>query len=139
MNVARQTRSAASAQDVTTRRRARGAMSNAKGRAAEEQVAQHYLRRGARLLHQRWRGKAGEIDLIFQDSGDILCVEVKSSSTHAGAAALLRKTQIDRLLRAAEEFIGTKPQGSLTPTRIDVALVDGQGQVDILENAIMAA
>lgn len=123
---------------VQDRRRARGALSYAKGQAAEQQVAQYYSRRGARLLFHRWRGKAGEIDLVFEDSGEILCVEVKSSATHADAANLLKQMQIKRLLRATEEFIGTSPQGSLTPTRIDVALVDRQGRIEILENALLA-
>ncbi len=34
------------------------------GVAAEAAVERTYLARGAQLLQRRWRGKAGEIDLI---------------------------------------------------------------------------
>lgn len=120
-------------------RQTRGATSYAQGQAAESQVARRYVNRGLQLLHNRWRGKAGEIDLILRNGDEVICVEVKSSKTHAQAAQSLSKRQITRLMKAAEEFIGTQPLGSLTPMRMDVALVDGQGQIDILENALMAA
>lgn len=120
-----------------TARRARGQMSQQRGLAAEEQVTRAYQRRGARLLHQRWRGAAGEIDLIFAQGPDILCVEVKASHSHARAAASLQPRQIARLLSAAEEFLATQPRGSLTPMRFDAALVDGTGAIEILENALM--
>lgn len=128
---------ALSASTSETARRARGQMSQQRGLAAEAQVTKAYEQRGARLLHTRWRGAGGEIDLIFAQGADILCVEVKASQTHARAAASLRPQQIARLLRAAEEFLDTQPRGSLTPMRFDAALVDGFGEIEILENALM--
>lgn len=116
---------------------ARGATSHAQGASAEEQVKRLYERNGAVCIQQRWRGRAGEIDLIFRQGEDIVMVEVKSSKTHARAAESLRPRQMQRLCCAAEEFLGTQPRGSLTPMRLDVALVDGQGRIDILENALM--
>lgn len=116
---------------------ARGSLSHAQGASAEDQVKRAYERAGATCIEQRWRGRAGEIDLIFRHGDDIVMVEVKSSKTHARAAELLRPRQMQRLCRAAEEFLGTQPRGSLTPMRLDVALVDGQGRIDILENALM--
>jgi putative endonuclease len=117
----------------------RGKTAFLRGQAAEEQVSRVYQRHGARLLQTRWRGQAGEIDLIFQGLSGIICVEVKASATHAQAAQSLRPRQLHRLCLAAEEFLGTQPKGALTPMRFDVALVDGQGQIDILENAVMAS
>lgn len=119
-------------------RHARGHMSQQRGLAAEAQVTRAYQGRGARLLHQRWRGSAGEIDLIFAQGTDIVCVEVKASRSHAQAAASLRPRQIARLLGAAEEFLSTQPRGSLTPMRFDAALVDGSGRIEILENVLIA-
>ena len=117
----------------------RGSTNHASGKSAEEQVIRHYQRHGADLLHHRWRGKAGEVDLIFQCGREILFVEVKSSKTHARAAALLSKRQIARLCQACEEFLGTCPQGGLTPMRLDLATVDASGRIEVLENALMAA
>lgn len=116
---------------------ARGAVSYAKGASAEEQVKRAYERAGAVCIEQRWRGRAGEIDLIFLQDDEVIMVEVKSSKTHMRAAELLRPRQMQRLCVAAEEFLGTQPRGGLTPMRLDVALVDGQGRMDILENALM--
>jgi len=118
-------------------RRARGEMGHASGVAAEAQVEQSYLRRGARCLERRWRGAGGEIDLIFALAGDIVFVEVKASRTHARAAEHLGPRQAARLMASAEAYLGTLPGGTLTPMRIDVALVDGQGRIEIVENALM--
>jgi putative endonuclease len=39
------------------------------------------------------------------------------------------------LYRSAEEYLGTQPNGSLTEVRFDVALVNGHGEMKIIENA----
>lgn len=116
-------------------RRDRGAVNFQKGRAAEEAVVRCYVSQGARCLAQRWRNAAGEIDLIFADGHDIVFVEVKASRSFDDAAAQLLPKQMARIFKSAEVFLETQPAGSLTPSRIDVALVDGHGQVRIIENA----
>jgi putative endonuclease len=63
---------------------------------------------------------------------------VKASRTHERAAASLSRRQIDRLLQSAEVYIGQLPSGFSTPMRFDVALVDGRGRVDVIENALTA-
>ena len=120
-------------------RQQRGKTAFLRGQSAEEQVCRMYQKHGARMLYERWRGAAGEIDLIFEGLSGIICVEVKASRTHAAAAQSLRPRQLARLCAAAEEFLGTQPQGALTQMRFDVALVDGQGQIDILENAVLSS
>ncbi len=121
---------------ATDMRRARGAMGHARGLSAEEQVERHYGRRGARCLERRWRGTGGEVDLILELAGDVVFVEVKASRSHARAAERVSPRQAERLVRTAEEYLGTLPHGLLTPMRIDVALVDGQGAIEIVENAL---
>lgn len=117
-------------------RQARGAMGHARGLSAEDQVERDYVRRGARCLARRWRGTGGEIDLILELGADVIFVEVKASLSHARAAERVTPRQAARLIRTAEEFLGTRPRGLLTPMRIDVALVDGQGVIEIVENAL---
>lgn len=107
------------------------------GQSAEAQVARQYERTGHRILARRWRGPLGEIDLVTERDGEIVFVEVKSSSSQARAASALTKRQIDRLLRSGEHYVGSLPRGALTPMRFDVALVDRHGQVEILQNALM--
>jgi putative endonuclease len=100
-----------------------GARSYHAGLAAEDSVAQRYARAGHQVAARRWRGKSGEVDLIARDGDVVIFIEVKQSRTHADAA---------------EEFIGDEPNGSLTDVRFDVALVDGKGVIEILENAYAA-
>tara|TARA_R110000796_G_scaffold68137_7_gene156228 strand:+ start:2133 stop:2522 length:390 start_codon:yes stop_codon:yes gene_type:complete len=114
---------------------ARGAVSYHAGRAAEISVTQDYLCRGFVLAHERWRGKAGEIDLIMRDDDGVIFVEVKKSNSFEQAARRLTHKQMRRICCSAEEFIGNEPRGSLTDMRFDVALVDHTGNVQILENA----
>ncbi|AJE48546.1 YraN family protein [Celeribacter indicus] len=118
-------------------RQARGRRAHDFGRAAEASVARDYGARGYALAETRWRGAGGEIDLIFRDGTGFVFVEVKASKTHARAAEKLGAGQIARICRSAEDYVGRQPDGLLTDMRIDVALVDGQGQVAILENALV--
>lgn len=97
-----------------------------------------YLDYGHRLVARRWRGPAGEIDLVMEKDGEVIFVEVKASRTHAQAASAVSKRQIGRLLRSAEHCLGTFPKGLSTPMRFDVALVDGQGRIDVIMNALAA-
>ncbi len=108
------------------------------GLAAEESVALHYGRSGRAVHARRWRGEAGEIDLIARDGDAVIFIEVKQSKTHALAAEHLTERQFGRIYRAAAEFLGGEPRGELTEVRFDVALVDGVGRIEIIENAYVA-
>ena len=117
------------------RQRARGALAYLSGVRAEEAVSADYVARHYRLCETRWRGRAGEIDLIFEKHGAYVFVEVKSSKTHARAAESLSARQFTRICDSATDYIAQTPRGFLTDMRIDVALVDERGHIDILENA----
>lgn len=112
-----------------------GAVSYHAGLSAEAQVAADYARRGHRCRHRRWRGSAGEIDLITTDGDGLIFVEVKQSSDFAGAAERLSQRQMHRIYASAAEYLGRMPLGQDTPARFDVALVNGAGQIRIIENA----
>ncbi len=118
-----------------TDRHHRGRTAFHAGVAAENRIAQDYERRGFAVARRRWRGKGGEIDLILQDGTGLIFVEVKKSRSIARAAESLSARQMQRIYASAEEFLGTQPLGSLTNVRFDVALVDGTGDMQIIENA----
>lgn len=105
------------------------------GLAAEQRIAQDYERRGFPVARHRWRGCGGEIDLILRDGTGLIFVEVKQSRDFARAAESLSARQMQRLYAAAEEYLDHEPAGSLTEVRFDVALVDGTGDMRIIENA----
>jgi putative endonuclease len=112
-----------------------GAVSYHSGLAAEDQVAADYDRRGHELCQHRWRGKGGEIDLIAHDGDGYIFVEVKKARDFVRAVERLTQRQLHRIYTAATEFLGQTPNGQDTPARIDVALVNAAGQIQIIENA----
>jgi putative endonuclease len=109
------------------------------GLAAEDSVARDYDRRGLPIISRRWRGTGGEVDLIARDGTGVVFIEVKKSRTLALAAGRLGRRQMDRLCMAASEFVGSQPRGQLTEIRFDLAMVDGMGKIEIIENAFGAA
>lgn len=115
-----------------------GLVSHLSGAAAEGQVERHYAGRGLTILARRWRGKGGEIDLIAHDGHTTVFIEVKRARSHALAVQRLSQRQIARLYDAAAEYLGTLPGGLNSAARFDVALVDGMGRIDIIENALCA-
>ena len=102
------------AASVATRRQEKGQRAYLSGQAAEQSVIRAYVARGVAVLHSRWRGQGGEIDLILRDADDYVFCEVK---------------------KAAAEYLGQTPEGQLVLVRFDLAAVDGSGAVEIVENA----
>lgn len=119
-------------------RTAQGKEAYLAGLAAEAAVARLYTRTGRAIAAQRWRSSAGEIDLIARDGDCVIFVEVKQSASHAEAASHLTPRQMARIYASASEFLAGEPAGQLTEARFDVALVDGQGRIELLENAFCA-
>ena len=116
-------------------RKARGLTNYLAGHAAEASVARLYEDRGVAICARNWRGLTGEIDLIGRDGDVVIFVEVKQSRTHDLAASHLSDAQIRRIFATVDEFVAGEPRGLLTDVRIDLALVDGQGRIEVLENA----
>jgi putative endonuclease len=115
-----------------------GARAYCAGQAAEEQVAQLYDRSGRTICARRWRGQGGEIDLIARNGAEVIFIEVKQSRSHAEAADHLTARQMARIYATAEEFLAGEPLGQMTDVRFDLALVDGMGRIEVLENAYAA-
>ncbi|MBZ8118222.1 YraN family protein [Roseovarius sp. LXJ103] len=120
------------ARPVHARQRA-GRQAYLSGHAAEARAIDLYVARGAVLLETRWRGQSGEIDLIFEQDGEIIFAEVKSARTHEAAIARLGRAQMQRIHRAGSEYLAHTPKGQLSDVRFDLVVVDGQGCGDILE------
>lgn len=122
---------------VAEQRTDRGKRAYFSGEAAEAAVARAYADAGYVLIETRWRGIAGEIDLIFGDGAARIFVEVKKSRTFSSASQRLSRKQAQRIFAAAQEYLAHEPSGLLTDVRIDVALMNAAGEVSILHNALM--
>lgn len=108
------------------------------GLAAEDAVERHYRGTGRPIAARRWRSPAGEIDLIAREGDTVIFVEVKRARSHAQALQKLGVRQIQRIQAAVAGFLEGEPKGGLTEVRFDLALVDGLGRIEILENALAA-
>lgn len=113
----------------------RGLRNHLAGHTAEASVARLYEGRGIPICARNWRGSGGEIDLVGRNGDQVIVVEVKQSRTHDLAASHILPAQVARIFQTVEEFLDTQPLGSLTDVRIDLALVDGQGRIEVIENA----
>ncbi|PIV75148.1 MAG: hypothetical protein COW55_06670 [Rhodobacteraceae bacterium CG17_big_fil_post_rev_8_21_14_2_50_65_11] len=115
-----------------------GKISYLAGLSAEDQVARRYAGDGHVILSRRWRGRGGEIDLVAQKGGEVVFIEVKKSRSHARAAERLSQRQLSRIYQSAEDYLGHMAGGTATPCRVDVALLDSMGQIDIVPNVMCA-
>lgn len=99
------------------------------GELGEAVVAAWLSERGAKILHQRWRWKRGEIDLIAIESATLLFIEVKTRNDRNwdadGLLAITPQKQA-RLFSSAELFLVKHPALADYPCRFDVAIVRHQ-------------
>lgn len=96
----------------------------ASGRAAESR-ALHFLRwRGLSLIAKNYARGGGEIDLIMDDGGVFVFVEVRSRQAGAQVGALesIGDGKLRRLQGAASSFLARKKN---PPFRFDAVCIDG--------------
>ena len=116
---------------------ARGTSNHLAGLAAEHSVIAEYAGRAHHMLAHRWRDTSGEIDLIFADGDGLIFTEVKKSRSHDAALRNLSHRQQNRIYQAATEYLANSGRFLATDMRFDLALVDRQGQIQVMENAMM--
>ncbi|WP_159784849.1 YraN family protein [Sodalinema gerasimenkoae] len=108
---------------------------NIVGTLGEDLVAQWLRGAGVRVLHQRWRCRLGELDIVAgfpatpETAKTLAFVEVKTRSRgnwdHDGRLAL-SPAKCQRLNQAARLFLSRFPQYAQLPCRFDLALVRSQ-------------
>lgn len=111
----------------------RGGANYHAGLAAEAAVARAYEAAGATVRARRWRCPHGEIDLIVEEPDLLAFVEVKRRSGPVEDDPVGER-QWRRLEIAAETYIMTEAKGDIS-LRFDLALVSGEGTVEIIRNA----
>lgn len=79
----------------------------ARGRSGEQAAKRHLQKQGLKYLTANFRGKRGEIDLVFRDGDCLVFVEVKarSSSSWTRPAAAVNKDKRLRLTHTAFEYL----------------------------------
>ncbi|MCI0753125.1 YraN family protein [Teichococcus vastitatis] len=108
----------------------------ARGRTAENSVAARLEADGWTVLARRFRNRGGEIDLVAEREGLLAFIEVKARAGLAEAAFSVTPRQQARLLAGAEAWMAAHPGHGATGIRFDVVLVDGQGRMRRITDAI---
>jgi putative endonuclease len=108
---------------------------------ASENLAEQLLRaKGYRILDRNVRTSIGELDLVAEDRGVVVFVEVKGRATKAFGGALLAVNHRKRakLAKLAAQYLARR-YWSDKVCRFDVVLVHGrpsaQGQIEHFQNA----
>lgn len=108
-----------------------------RGQAGEDDALAHLQQHGLQLVERNFRCKGGEIDLIMQERGALVFVEVRkrAGSGYGGAAASVTARKQARLIIAAQVFL---QRFKMPPAcRFDVIAIDGEA-LTWLKNAIDA-
>lgn len=95
------------------------------GREGEEAAAAYLRARGYRILERNRRFRAGEIDLVAEEGGFLVFVEVKTrtGSSFGSAAEAVTLEKQRRLVRLAGLYLAQRG-GPPPPCRFDVVTVE---------------
>lgn len=96
-----------------------------RGAEAEDRAAQHLAQQGLTLLQRNYRSRHGEIDLIMQDHGTLVFIEVRqrSRTDFGGAAASIVAAKQARIIATAQHYLTTLKR--VPPCRFDAVLLHG--------------
>lgn len=96
-----------------------------KGARAEEAAASFLLEQGYRIVERNWRNRTGEIDIIADDKGTLVFVEVRSrsgTSTFGTPSESVNQRKITQVRNTAEQYLHYRKSYDV-PIRFDVVAV----------------
>ena len=96
-----------------------------RGKPGEDLACEHLVRRGLRILARNYRCRAGEIDVVADDRGTVVFVEVKErgGNSHGTAVEAVTPEKRRRILRAARAFAAQHGRTDAS-YRFDVVSID---------------
>lgn len=110
------------------------------GQVSEIRAEQFLIAKGYRILDRNVRLSIGELDLVADDQGVVVFVEVKGRSTEAfgGALSAVDRRKQAKLSKLAAQYLAQR-HWSDKLCRFDVVLVQGHpsapGQIEHISNA----
>lgn len=98
----------------------------ARGRWGEDLAVRHYEGRGANVVDRNWRHRLGELDLVVDERGTLVFVEVKARRTDAygPAAAAVGVAKQRRIRQLAVEWLHAHGIAGVD-VRFDVVAITG--------------
>jgi len=110
------------------------------GRDGESAAVAFLKKKGYRILEKNFRAKVGEIDIIAEQGGVIVFIEVKARASHEFGHPFMALTPAKqrKIIQTAQTFLARK-RISDKPTRFDVVALTLDGpdswKIELLENA----
>lgn len=110
------------------------------GQESEASAEQFLREKGYRILERNLRATIGELDLVAEDRGVLVFVEVKARTTGAfgGARLAVDRRKQTKLIRLASQYLAQRHLAD-RPCRFDVVLVQGgtdaSARIEHVENA----
>lgn len=100
------------------------------GKEAEDYVARHVATLGWKILERNYHSRLGEIDIIAEDHGEIVFVEVKARRGAAFGSALSALTdgKLAKVAATAHAYLEARGWQS-RPWRVDAFTIDGEKAV----------
>jgi putative endonuclease len=110
-------------------------VSRALGAEAEARAAQFLQRKGYRVVDRNWTCRGGEIDLVCDDGGTLVFVEVRArkDDRYGAPVETVRDLKRRRLIRAAQVYL-TKKGLFTRACRFDVLSIVGSGAGAVVEH-----
>jgi putative endonuclease len=112
-------------------------MSRAAGSRFERLAAQHLTRAGFRVLASNYTCRGGELDLVCDDAGTLVFVEVRARTraTYGTPGETVRATKQRRVIHAARHYLATHHLDEVA-CRFDViAITVEDGAIEHFKNA----
>ena len=112
------------------------------GQRGEAAAEAHLLRRGYRILARNYRCPLGELDLVAEEGGAVVFIEVKTrraGRAGSGAEAISPHKRL-RLIRLARYYLAVHGLAEAS-CRFDVVTLSvrrGRARLDVLHNAFQA-
>jgi putative endonuclease len=102
-------------------------VSRAIGDQAEARVAAHLQAKGYRIVARNWCCRGGELDLVCDDNGTLVFVEVRmrKDDRHGDAVETVHDVKRRRLVFAAQQYL-VKHALDDRPCRFDVVALTGE-------------
>ena len=110
------------------------------GAEGEEAAAEHLRRLGWKILDRNWRSRQLELDIVAEEKGTLVFVEVKTRAEGGLQSPFeaLTPTKKERLCRAAEAWLEAHDAWG-RPCRFDLVCVTsraGTYQTELIRNVI---
>lgn len=102
------------------------AQHNQLGRQGEDEACYYLVERDVHILERNWRGQDCEVDIIAEEYGMIIFIEVKTRTTtdYELPEEAVDAIRMYRLSRAAEEYLYHNNLQH-NPFRFDIIALDG--------------